>query len=94
MTSSVIINPPTPAYGMNARIAPPTISGTAPSTPRAPRVDMPRAISTCEIQPVSSTTTAPKAHGMIEIQPASCCEKPSPFTMKGVNHVRPSDSAQ
>ena len=81
-------------YGSVARIDPPTIKGAAPSTPRAPRVVKPRAIITCEIQPVSSTTTAPNTHGRIEIQPASFCEKPKPLTMKGVNQVRPSDSAQ
>jgi len=32
--------------------------------------------------------------GVIEIQPASFCEKPRPLMMKGVNQVRPSDSAQ
>ncbi len=37
---------------------------------------------------------APNTHGRIETQPASLCEKPNPFTMKGVNQVRPSDSAQ
>ena len=37
---------------------------------------------------------APNTQGRIEIQPASFCEKPSPLTMKGVNQVRPSDSAQ
>ena len=62
--------------------------------PRAPRVDTPRAIITCEIHPVSSTTVAPNTHGKIEIHPASFCEKTRPLTMKGVNHVSPSDSAQ
>ena len=73
---------------------PPTISGTEPSTPRAPRVVNPRVSITCEIQPVSSTMTAPNTQGSTEISPASFCGKPSPLTMKGVNQVRPSDSAQ
>ena len=38
--------------------------------------------------------TAPNTQGMIEMNPACCCEKPSPLTMKGVNQVSPSDSAQ
>jgi len=70
------------------------IGGTAPSTPRALRVETPRAISTWETHPVRSTTTAPNTHGRIEIHPASLCEKLRPLTMKGVNQVRPSDSAQ
>ena len=70
------------------------IKGTEPSTPRAPRVETPRAISTCEIHPVSITTMAPNIHGRIEMSPASCCEKPKPLMMKEVNQVRPSDSAQ
>ena len=37
---------------------------------------------------------APKIQGRIEMKPACCCEKPSPLTMKEVNQVRPSDSAQ
>ena len=80
--------------GSTARIDPPTISGTEPSTPRAPRVVKPRASITCEIHPVSSTMVAPNTQGKTEIQPASFCEKPSPLTMKGVNQVSPSDSAQ
>ena len=75
-------------------INPPITSGAAPRMPRAPRVDTPRAIITCETQPAGSTVTAPNTHGRIEIHPASCCEKPSPLMMKGVNQVRPSDSAQ
>ena len=75
-------------------MAPPTISGTAPRTPRASRVEWPRATSTCEIQPVNSTTAAPNIQGSIEMAPASLYEKPSPFTMNGVNQVRPSESAQ
>src|ERR1700676_2066839 len=75
-------------------IDPPMIRGTDPSTPRAPRVETPRAINTCEIHPVSSTIAAPNTQGRIEIHPASCCEKPRPLIMKGVNQVSPSDSAQ
>src|SRR5437870_8386431 len=93
-TSSAICRPAPCTYGMTARINPPTTKGAEPSTPRAPRVDIPRAISTCDIQPVSSTTAAPNTHGSTEIQPASVCEKPRPLMMKGVNQVSPSDNAQ
>ncbi len=37
---------------------------------------------------------APNTQGRIEMKPAWLCEKPSPLTMKGVNQVSPSDSAQ
>jgi hypothetical protein len=37
---------------------------------------------------------APNTQGSTETRPACCCEKPSPCTMKGVNQVSPSDSAQ
>ena len=37
---------------------------------------------------------APNTQGRIETKPAWDCEKPRPLTMKGVNQVRPSDSAQ
>src|SRR5205085_12136436 len=80
--------------GSTRRTSPPATSGAAPSTPRAARVEAPRAIKTCDSQPVVSTTTAPDTHGRIEIQPASFCEKPSPRMMKGVNQVSPSESAQ
>ena len=44
-------------------------SGTDPSTPRAIRVEKPRAIITCETHPVSITTVAPNTQGRTETKP-------------------------
>src|SRR3954465_2003930 len=94
ITRSETCNPEPLTYGSIPRIDPPTTNGAAPRMPRAPRVETPRAIITCETQPVTSTAVAPNTQGRIDIQPASFWVKPSPLTMNGVNQVKPSESAQ
>src|SRR5580658_2638843 len=66
-------------YGMIARAAPPSATQPPPRTPRANRLDVPRASRRCEYHPAAIIATALAPAGSAPNNPIEPCARPSPL---------------